>query len=262
MREGTKGHSWEFPVFAHYRFGHERFRPYGGAGLGIRKEIYAKTEIETYYSEASIGGLVDQRLRVIGARERFSALKHEIFASKTDLDSFLMDFQDVSAYVPADFFLYQRLLDEIKNIACGIIPAGATTAVVSKGDCELLKLGPHQAWHFPRAESGVYAGHYPADSVAAIEHLETLHAMGADYLLFPATAFWWLEQYPEFGRHLDVNYRRVWDDRYCRIYHLRSAISPIEETKCFTVLSYQLQDLSKNEIELRAKLLALHRQRT
>ena len=109
---------------------------------------------------------------------------------------------------------------------------------MSRGDCELLRLdganggflsrlkpSARKAWHFPQTETGVYAGHYPADSLAAIEHLESLRARGANYLLFPNTAFWWLEHYAEFAQHLDLNCRRVWDDKHCRIYHLNEATS-------------------------------------
>jgi hypothetical protein len=81
--------------------------------------------------------------------------------------------------------------------------------VISKGDDELLRLDGKQGWHFPRATNGVYAGFYPADSAAAIAHLEELRAAGGDYLLIPETALWWLDHYAEFRRHLESHYRRV-----------------------------------------------------
>jgi hypothetical protein len=97
-------------------------------------------------------------------------------------------------------------------------------AVVSKGDEELLELGGgRQGWHFPQSEEGVYAGHYPADSREAILHLEELREKGAQFILFPGTAFWWLERYREFGEHLDSRYRRVWDDEIFIMYQLREA---------------------------------------
>lgn len=37
-----------------------------------------------------------------------------------------------------------------------------------------------------------FTGYYPTDSADAIERFEELCAKGADFLLFPRTAFWWL----------------------------------------------------------------------
>jgi hypothetical protein len=224
--------------------------------------LVANKDIETHYSEECIARLIDQRFTVIGAQDRFCDLKHKVLEPIRDLDSFLEDFKDLGGYVPSDFLLYHRLLGDIRSIARRAIPAAATTVVVSKGDDELLKLGTQRVWHFPQTEAGVYAGHYPAHSLAAVEHLEALRSKGANYLLFPSTAFWWLEHYAEFGRHLDVNYRRVWDDQYCRIYHLISPLNgtPVEEIEGFQILTNRLQDLSKNEMVLRAKLLETHDQ--
>jgi hypothetical protein len=100
------------------------------------------------------------------------------------------------------------------------LPLGTTALVVSKGDEELVKLEGRTAWHFPRHESGVYAGHYPANSAEAIRHLEALRGLGARYLLFPSTAFWWLVHYEGLRHHLDQHYPRVMSDSHCLIYRL------------------------------------------
>jgi len=101
------------------------------------------------------------------------------------------------------------------------LPHDATVIVVSKGDSELLKLDGRRAWHFPQTESGVYAGHYPADSAAAIAHLEVLRAKGGGFLLFPSTASWWLDHYAEFGQHLERHYPVVVRQKdMCVIYAL------------------------------------------
>jgi hypothetical protein len=88
-------------------------------------------------------------------------------------------------------------------------PEGARLAVVSKGDDELLALHNREAWHFPRAESGAYAGCYPADSAEAIAHLEALRAGGAEYLAIPSPSLWWLDHYGEFRQHLESSFRFV-----------------------------------------------------
>jgi len=92
------------------------------------------------------------------------------------------------------------------------VPPNATLAVISKGDGELLKLGNRRAWHFPQDEAGTYAGFYPRDSDACIAELEKLRARGAEFLVIPASAHWWLSHYPRFADHLQTRYRACLDD--------------------------------------------------
>jgi GT2 family glycosyltransferase len=115
---------------------------------------------------------------------------------------------------------YEELIHHIQQVVGGTLPPASTVVVVSKGDDELLRLDGRWAWHFPQSEDGVYAGQYPADDEEAIAHLESLRAKGAEFLLFPATAFWWLEHYEGFRRHLEGRYERVWNDEHCVIYKL------------------------------------------
>jgi hypothetical protein len=118
---------------------------------------------------------------------------------------------------------YPLLVSHIQEVAKAVLPQKATVVVVSKGDEELLKLGDERrGWHFPQNEDGVYAGYYPADSFAAISHLEELRSSGADFLLFPETAFWWLERYEDFKQHLEARYQRVWGEG-CIIYQLHES---------------------------------------
>ena len=84
-------------------------------------------------------------------------------------------------------------------------------AVISKGDAGLLEFEGRAGWHFPQTPSGAYAGHHPADSAAAIAHLEELRTRGAEYLVIPETAAWWLEYYDEFAGYLDQLYVRIID---------------------------------------------------
>jgi len=103
------------------------------------------------------------------------------------------------------------------------LPLDCSVAVISKGDSELLNLDGRRAWHLPQTLDGVYAGHHPADSQEAIEHLERLRSRGADYLLIPETSYWWLDHYAGFRDHLEGRYRCIWTDASCRIYSLRES---------------------------------------
>jgi GT2 family glycosyltransferase len=107
---------------------------------------------------------------------------------------------------------YQDLVGRIRQLVFDAVPAGARIAVISKGDDELLRLEGRQAWHFPEGEDGGYAGHYPANSDACIAELERLRAKGAEYLVIPETARWWLQHYAQFGEHLHARYGAMADE--------------------------------------------------
>ncbi len=191
------GETWADPSVEHAAalMRHVVAHPTEAAGLGAR----ARRDLAVGFSEAAVAGVIDQRLQVIAHR-------HGIAAFRREMKRF--------------FAAYQQLGSRIAAVARAVIPAGATVLVVSKGDAELLNLEGRTAWHFPRSAGGAYAGYHPADSVAAIAHLEHLRAAGGAYLLFPGTAFWWLDHYAAFHNHLETHYRRVWSDDRCIIYHL------------------------------------------
>jgi O-antigen biosynthesis protein len=115
---------------------------------------------------------------------------------------------------------YPQVRRRIREVVSAELPTGSVVVVVSRGDDNLLQLGPRRGWHFPQTEAGVYAGFYPADSEEAIAHLEEIRRMGADYLLFPSTAFWWLGFYGDFQKHLESHYPCVCSDPSCLIFQL------------------------------------------
>lgn len=104
---------------------------------------------------------------------------------------------------------YEVLIRRIRELVRSALPAGSRVLVVSRGDYRLLDLGGCEGAHFPQAENGVYGGYHPPDSDAAIAHLEALRCSGADYLLVPQTALWWLEFYDGFRQHLESRCRLV-----------------------------------------------------
>ncbi len=129
------------------------------------------------------------------------------------------------SFLPGKYLRYQQLIRRIRDVARTSLPPGATVIVVSRGDEALLDLGDSRlGWHFPQEEGGVYAGHYPADGTEAIVRLEELRTKGGEYLLLPETAFWWLEHYEEFRKHLEERYQLlVCEGETCLIFALRDS---------------------------------------
>jgi hypothetical protein len=97
---------------------------------------------------------------------------------------------------------YADLVGRVHSAVASTVPPGATVLVVSKGDAALLAMPGLSAAHFPQDQAGEYAGHHPLDSAAATAELERLRRHGAEYLVIPATARWWLDFYEGFAAHL------------------------------------------------------------
>jgi hypothetical protein len=116
---------------------------------------------------------------------------------------------------------YEQLKHRIRGVVRDVVPPGSMVLVVSKGDDDLVRLDGRRARHFPQDEEGKYAGFHPPDSAEAIAHLEVLHERGAEYLVFPSTALWWLDHYVELKEYLETRYPLVVEDENtCLIFRL------------------------------------------
>ena len=119
---------------------------------------------------------------------------------------------------------YERETEQVRAAVKETVPSDSTVLVISRGDERLLQLNGHRAEHFPQSEDGAWAGHHPADSAEAVEHLESLRERGAEFLVIPPTYLWWLRHYDGLRRHLDDNCEPVLcDDRAGAIYRLVGA---------------------------------------
>jgi hypothetical protein len=125
---------------------------------------------------------------------------------------------------PLSFDGYRELIEQIHDCIGRYVRPGSVVLIASKGDEALTRVEGYRAWHFPRNESGVYAGHHPASSVEAIAHLRQLYSRGAQYLVFPWTARWWLEHYQELATHLNSAHALTAShEGVCIIYELRES---------------------------------------
>lgn len=121
----------------------------------------------------------------------------------------------------------QLLVPRIRDAVQSVVPPNATVLVASTGDENLIELDGTKGWHFPQTEDGVYTGSHPGNSEEAIALVENLQLRGANYLVFPATGFWWLEHYDGLCQHLNTKGTRIWSDDSCIVYCLsRDESSP------------------------------------
>jgi hypothetical protein len=102
-----------------------------------------------------------------------------------------------------------------------VVPRDAVVASVDKHDPTLLSLSGRRGRHFP--DSRLLPEGYPRDDAAAIAHLQELQRRGVSHIVFPQTAFWWLDHYVELAQHLERRCQPLWNDETCRIYDVRAA---------------------------------------
>jgi len=114
----------------------------------------------------------------------------------------------------------RTLVDEIRDTVRFVLPPVARVAVVTDGRSGLAHLYGRRTWPLPKDRSGVYSGPYPANEGDAIAQVETVRQEGAQFLLIPRTAFWWLDYYEGFGRHLERYPTVVRDEDTCVIFSL------------------------------------------
>jgi len=122
---------------------------------------------------------------------------------------------------------YRLMVEQLRAAVAAAVPAGARILVVSRGDRELVELEGLDCQHFPQDPAGHYAGFHPRDGGEAVTQLEALREDGAEYLVFPATASWWLEHYGELAEYLGGCERS--DGGACTIFRLAASPSGVGE---------------------------------
>jgi hypothetical protein len=117
---------------------------------------------------------------------------------------------------------YAQLVPRVCSIAERALPESARVLIVSRGDDALLELDGRVAGHFPQ-DGDKWAGFYPQDGNDAVTHLDDLVAAGWQFIVFPATAFWWLEYYEKLASRLLARGRAIWHSADCAIFALDRA---------------------------------------
>jgi acyl carrier protein len=148
-------------------------------------------------------GVVDS----MGVIEVVSFLEETFEITVDDFDIVPSNFRSVRAmteYVASKKGIDLRgpFVEDFRSFVTATVPHGSIVLVVSHGDDALLDLEGSTAWHFPRDDSGGYAGYNPADGSAAVQQVEAQRRLGATHIAFPEPELWWLEYYTQLRDHL------------------------------------------------------------
>ncbi len=95
------------------------------------------------------------------------------------------------------------------RLLSGILPAGASVAVVSSGDSRLLALDGCSAQHFPQGVGGTYISDLEGGTAAALAQLVELRDRGVKYLMVPSIAPSWLDTHSDFLEQVERTYACV-----------------------------------------------------
>lgn len=157
------------------------------------------------------------------------------------------------------------MVRRVRELLLHRLSPGATVAIISKGDEELIRIRGLQGCHFPQSRGGEYAGYHPGTSAEAITYLEAVRSRGASYLVIPATALWWLNYYGEFRDYLFRHYERSFEDPdTCVIYNLTPAAdvpaAPVATLSAAPSLQAGASSAGDERTESRPEIIAGDRQ--
>src|SRR5213079_2612156 len=88
---------------------------------------------------------------------------------------------------------WDAALARIAGTLRAVTPPDAVLGTVTKRDPTLLRLSGRRGRNFP--ERAALPAGYPANSAAAVAHLEQQRAAGLSHLVFPGASLWWLDHY-------------------------------------------------------------------
>jgi hypothetical protein len=190
-----------------------------------------RTSGESYLATlAPVFGLVKRTLEPLGTyrmHERSlsnrSLLSEEITKIEFRYAALAAAFRKIGARVDTSLWQPPAAFRKQVVTACGelaqVIPSGSKFIFVEWDQWGPGRIIPDsQAIPFLEKD-GLYSGR-PEDDSAAVQDLERLRASGASFAVFGWPAFWWLEYYAGFHRHLSSRYRRVLENERLVVFQL------------------------------------------
>lgn len=105
----------------------------------------------------------------------------------------------------------------------GVLGPGSPITLADSGELSYDFSADRPVTPFPHRD-GLYWGP-PADDAAACKELDALVSAGSRYLVVAWPAFWWLEEYPRFRRHLARSARCLLRNDRLVVFELRRKLS-------------------------------------
>jgi len=116
---------------------------------------------------------------------------------------------------------YPELVARVTGVVSALVGPNESVLVVSRGDPDLLELGPARERTSRRARMAASPATTRATRESAVAQLHALREAGAQYLVFPATCTWWLDHYGALASYLLTSARAVHHDPDCLVFDLR-----------------------------------------
>ncbi len=173
----------------------------------IRHRVWQNPKVRWWYA---------QNMLIFVSRDhlgKFPRLKAEAERTKR--------FQ-LSIVHPAKYFEaleQQRIYLALLDLAT-LIPAEAKLILADNNQWSAKNLLGDRFFHFLERDGEYYGT--PADDATAIRELERLRRAGANFIAIGWPAFWWLDFYPEFHRHLSSRYRTMLQNDRLVVFDLRA----------------------------------------
>ena len=114
----------------------------------------------------------------------------------------------------------QKVIPNIRELVCQIVPAGEQTMVLSDGCDELLR-AHGDARHLPSDSYGRWTGHF-ASAEDAVAKVRAAVLDQPTYVVLPCTNFWMLELWPELAAFFATDAAELARDRYCVLFAFNS----------------------------------------
>lgn len=115
-----------------------------------------------------------------------------------------------------------KWLDPMSKDIASVITDKSTIILVDDNSLETESFGERKIIPFLEKD-GLYWGSPPDDDTAILE-LERLRQFGPSFIVFAWPAFWWLDHYVEFNRHLRLQFDCVLENDRLVVFDLRREV--------------------------------------
>jgi SAM-dependent methyltransferase len=185
----------------------QRFREHGFVAIdGVRPRVWHDESVEWWYAQNTLlyaeGERVERDPRLRAARQATGDRPLSLVHPRKYLE--LIDWID--------------LVRELRRDLVSVVPRGARLILV---DDEQLRDHVDPAALPFLEHAGQFAGP-PVDDATALRELDRLRGGGAVFIAFAQPAFWWLEYYGGFHRHLRARFRCVLENERLVVFDLRA----------------------------------------